>query len=189
MKFLKKNIIVFAIVFSGGLFAQTYVKVNAFTIPALVLNVGIEKKLSEKTTLQGDLMVSPWKSVFDNRMLFALSTIEYRYYFSESFEKWYIAANAGGAIYNFQKYNQLNTGIHQKGYSLLLGGTLGYVVKLKDNINLDIYLGGGNAQSFYRSYYNSLPDVRADKVEGADINRSGEFIPYKAGVMISYKLK
>lgn len=189
MEFLKKYVIIFVIVFCGNLSAQTYVKVNAFTLPALLLNVGIEKKLTEKTTLQGDLLVSPWNSVFENRMLFALSTIEYRYYFKESFKNWYLGVNTGGAIYRMQKFNHLNTGIHQEGYSIFLGGTLGYVVKINDKINLDLYLGGGNAQSFYRGYFNANPDVRADKEEGASINRSGEWVPYKGGIMISYKLK
>ena len=43
--------------------AQTYVKVNGFTLPALMLNAGIETKLTDKTTFQADVFVSPWKSV------------------------------------------------------------------------------------------------------------------------------
>ena len=38
-----------------------------------------------------------------------------------------------------KKYNHLNLGIHQEGYSILLGGTVGYVVKVNDKINLDIF--------------------------------------------------
>jgi len=169
--------------------AQTYVKVNGFTLPALMLNAGIETKLTDKTTFQADVFVSPWKSLFGNKMLFAIGSLEYRYYFTESFKNWYVAANTGVAIYRMQKYNYLNLGIHQEGYSILLGGTVGYVVKVNDKINLDIFLGGGNAQSKYRSYFNAFPDIRADKEEGASINGSGEWIPYKGGVMISYQLK
>ncbi len=169
--------------------AQTYVKVNGFTLPALMLNAGIETKLSNKTTFQADVFVSPWNYLFENKMLFAIGTLEYRYYFTESFKNWYVGANTGAAIYKMQKFNHLNTGVHQEGYSVFLGGTVGYVVKVNDKINLDIFLGGGNAQSFYRSYYNDYPDIRADKEEGASINRSGEWIPYKGGVMISYQIK
>ena len=181
----------FLILFSIGInvSAQTYVKVNGFTLPALMLNAGIETKLSNKTTFQADIFISPWKSLFDNRMLLATGTLEYRYYFTESFKNWYVAANTGVAIYRMQKYNHLNLGIHQEGYSILVGGTVGYVVKVNDKINLDIFLGGGNAQSKYRSYYNAFPDIRADKEEGASINGSGEWIPYKGGVMISYQIK
>ena len=181
----------FLILFSIGInvSAQTYVKVNGFTLPALMLNAGIETKLSNKTTFQADIFISPWKSLFDNRMLLATGTLEYRYYFTESFKNWYVAANTGAAVYRMQKFNHLNTGVHQEGYSVFLGGTVGYVVKVNDKINLDIFLGGGNAQSFYRSYYNDYPDIRADKEEGASINRSGEWIPYKGGVMISYQIK
>jgi len=169
--------------------AQTYVKVNGFTLPALMLNAGIETKLTDKTTFQTDVFISPWNYLFENKMLFAIGTLEYRYYFTESFKNWYVGANTGAAIYKMQKFNHLNTGVHQEGYSIFLGGTVGYVVKVNDKINLDIFLGGGNAQSFYRSYYNDYPDIRADKEEGASINRSGEWIPYKGGVMISYQIK
>ena len=72
---------------------QTYVKVNGFTLPALMLNAGIETKLTDKTTFQADVFVSPWKSLFGNRMLFAIGSLEYRYYFTESFKNWYVAAN------------------------------------------------------------------------------------------------
>lgn len=186
---LKKIFFVLVLSIYSLNFAQTYVKLNAFTLPALMLNTAIETKLTNKTTFQADLFISPWNSVFYNKMLFAIGTVEYRYYFKESFKNWYIGANTGAAIYRMQKFNHLNTGIHQEGYSIFLGGTVGYVVKVNDKINLDLFLGGGNSQSFYRGYYNDNPDIRADKEEGSSINRSGEWIPYKGGVMISYKLK
>ncbi len=80
-------------------------------------------------------------------------------------------------------------GTHQEGYSILLGGTVGYVVKVNDKINLDIFLGGGNAQSKYRFYYNAFPDIEQTKKKELLINGSGEWIPYKGGVMISYQIK
>jgi hypothetical protein len=45
--------------------AQTYVKVNGFTLPALMLNAGIETKLTDKTTFQADVFISPWKSFLE----------------------------------------------------------------------------------------------------------------------------
>jgi hypothetical protein len=51
--------------------AQTYVKVNGFTLPALMLNAGIETKLTDKTTFQADVFVS-FEISFGNRMLLLL---------------------------------------------------------------------------------------------------------------------
>ena len=72
-------------------------------------------------------------------MLFAIGSLEYRYYFTESFKigMWPLIQEKG--IYRMQKYNHLNLGIHQEGYSIILGGTVGYVVKVNDKINLDIF--------------------------------------------------
>jgi hypothetical protein len=51
--------------------AQTYVKVNGFTLPALMLNAGIETKLTDKTTFQADVFIS-LEICFGNRMLLLL---------------------------------------------------------------------------------------------------------------------
>ena len=62
-------------------------------------------------------------------------------------------------------------------------------MKVNDKINLDIFLGGGNAQSKYRSYYNAFPDIRADKKKELLLTEAENGFLIKVGVMISYQIK
>jgi hypothetical protein len=63
---------------------------------------------------------------------------------------------------------------------------VGYQYKISENWNADFFLGGGTSQGFYHGY----DEVDGDRYEGGNPwNRSGEWIPYKGGIMISYKLK
>jgi hypothetical protein len=76
--------------------------------------------------------------------------------------------------------------VYQKGYSIIVGITGGYQFKLAENWNMDIYAGIGTSQDFYKGYVRST-GARYDVAEG--FNKSGEILPYRGGVMISYKLK
>jgi hypothetical protein len=67
-----------------------------------------------------------------------------------------------------------------------IGITGGYQFKLAENWNMDIYAGIGTSQDFYKGYVRST-GARYDVAEG--FNKSGEILPYRGGVMISYKLK
>jgi hypothetical protein len=51
---------------------------------------------------------------------------------------------------------------------------------------LDIFAGGGWHQGFYHGYYNDGTPGRYEKAP--NWNKSGEWLPYRGGVMISYKL-
>ena len=53
---------------------------------------------------------------------------------------------------------------------------------------MDLYLGGGTAQSYYKGFHKTL-GVRYDTDPDRIYNQSGEWIPYRGGVMISYQLK
>ena len=47
-------------------------------------------------------------------------------------------------------------------------------------------MGGGSSQGFYKRYYI---DGGARKDSALNYNKSGEWLPYRAGVMVSYKIK
>ncbi len=68
----------------------------------------------------------------------------------------------------------------------MLGVTGGYQFQLSDRWNLDVYATVGSSQGFYKGY-DRTTGQRYDQPSG--LNRSGEIIPYRGGVMISYKLK
>lgn len=177
-----------------------YIKGNALFIPLGVLNVGLEKQLSSKYTLQGDILISPWKSFAGHEMQIYSVSVEGRYYFKEAFKHWYIGANIGASAYKLQKWSYwndragenwngeilINSNLYQKGYSVTLGITGGYQFQLSDRLNLDIYATVGTSQDFYKGY-DRTTGRRYDSAE--KFNKSGEIIPYRGGVMISYKLK
>ncbi|WP_027374445.1 DUF3575 domain-containing protein [Chryseobacterium sp. UNC8MFCol] len=177
-----------------------YIKGNALFIPIGILNAGIEKQISPKYTIQGDVFISPWKSFAGHKLQFYSASIEGRYYFKEAFKHWYIGANLGVAAYNAQKWNYwkddiytndngeqfITSNLYQKGFSIMLGVTGGYQFQLSDRWNLDVYATVGSSQGFYKGY-DRTTGQRYDQPSG--LNRSGEIIPYRGGVMISYKLK
>ncbi|HCN47946.1 MAG TPA: hypothetical protein DIT10_02405 [Chryseobacterium sp.] len=177
-----------------------YIKGNAVFIPIGILNVGVEKQLSSKYTLQGDVFISPWKSFAGHELQIYSLSVEGRYYFKEAFKHWYIGANIGVSAYNLQKWNYWGDGIsenwngeilvdsnlYQKGYSVAFGITGGYQFQLSDRLNLDIYATVGTSQGYYKGYDRST-GRRYDAAE--KFNKSGEIIPYRGGIMISYKLK
>ncbi len=184
----------------GGQDKSLYIKGNALFIPVGIVNLGVEKQISPKYTLQGDVFISPWKSFAGHELQIYSLSVEGRYYFKEAFKNWYLGANIGFAAYNLQKWSYwhdgyfykdngdvlLNTNLYQKGLTIMLGITGGYQFQLSDRLNLDIYATVGTSQGFYKGYDRST-GLRYDSAE--NFNKSGEIIPYRGGVMLSYKLK
>ncbi|WP_407402109.1 DUF3575 domain-containing protein [Chryseobacterium sp.] len=179
---------------------KLYVKVNALFLPVGIINAGLEYQVSKKYTLQGDVFVSPWKSFSGHELQYYSASVEGRYYFNEAFNHWYVGANIGVSSFVLQKWNYwkdepyfndkneefVKSNLYQKGYSILLGVTLGYQFKLADRWNMDIYGTLGTSQDFYKGYDRST-GKRYDTA--LDYNKSGEIMPYRGGVMISYQIK
>lgn len=177
-----------------------YIKGNALLAPIGILNAGVEKQLNKKYTLQGDVFISPWKSFAGHEMQYYSLSLEGRYYFKEAFDRWYVGANLAASHFVLQKWNYWNdnvyvndngeafvhSNIYQKGYSYILGVTLGYQFNLSENWKLDLYGTVGTSQDFYKGY-DRVSGKRYDTAK--NWNKSGEILPYRGGVMISYKIK
>ncbi|GGP06236.1 hypothetical protein GCM10010992_25640 [Cloacibacterium rupense] len=178
-------LITFFLFFGDKINAQTYAKVNMLGLPLGMLNAGVEAKVSDNITLQPEFFISPWRSFLGNRLQIYNFNLEGRYYFKESFNHFYIGGNAGIAIFDIQKWNYLNSNQYQRGYSLLFGVTVGYQYPISEKLNIDMYLGGATSQGFYHGY----DIVNGQRYEPKNPwNRSGELIPYKVGVALSYKI-
>lgn len=193
---------------SGNIHAQEqepskslYIKGNALFIPIGVLNAGVEYQLSKKYTLQGDIFISPWKSFAGHEFQYYSVSAEGRYYFDEAFRHWYVGANIATSAFVLQKWNYWKAGVYenketgekfenselyQKGHSVIFGITAGYQFNLSERWNIDIYATAGTSQDFYKGYERST-GRRYDSAQ--KFNKSGEILPYRGGVMISYKLK
>lgn len=192
-------------IFSFSQKNETYIKANALFLPVGMINVGVEHGFTEHITGQADIFVSPWKSFGGHRAQFGIGTVEGRYYFDQAFKHFYLGASIGFGVFNVQKWNYWKNDLYvtkegevlpyrmnqlyQKGFSYMIGATAGYQFQLGERWNMDIFLGIGNQQGFYKGYVEGLPETqenRYDRVENWD--KSGEIIPFKGGVMISYKL-
>jgi len=164
--------------------SQTVIKANVTTLLG-VPQVGAEFKLGKKTTFQIDALASLWKSINGGPQEIYMVFPELRYYAKNAFDGFYIGGHIGGAHYNMQKWNYFNTDKYQKGYSVYYGITLGYQIKINDHWAMEAFLGGGNQQGYYNGYYLST----GERYEDADHwNKSGEWLPYRGGVMFCYKL-
>jgi hypothetical protein len=180
---------------------SVYIKGNALFIPIGIVNLALEHQLSKKITVQGDVFISPWKSFDGHELQYYSVSAEGRYYFNEAFRHFYVGANIATSAFTLQKWNYwsdepyyndygevfTSSNLYQKGYSLIIGVTLGYQFKVSDRWNIDLYGTLGTSQDFYKGYDRTTGE-RYDRKDN-QFNRSGEILPYRGGVMISYKLK
>lgn len=186
--------------------AQTEVKINAPFVPLGILNVAVEQPLNKKISLQTEVLVSPWKSFSGKNLQIYMGTVEGRYYFNEVMKKWHLGMYGSVGVFNIQKWNYFNpapvvdengvpevlpdgtirmTDRYQKGLAFILGVSGGYHFIINDKLGIDIYAGFGLTQSLYKGY---LKD-NGERYDGAKKwNKSGEIIPTRGGIMLTYKL-
>jgi len=186
--------------------AQTELKVNAPFLPVGMINLAVEKSLNSKFSLQAEGFISPWKSFAGKNLQIYMGTLEGRYYFKEMMKGWYVGAYGSIAAYNLQKWNYLKaepvlnddgtpqlladgtvriTERYQKGLALIMGISGGYHFTISEKLGLDVYAGIGTSQSIYRGYFKDN-NQRYDKA--ANWNKSGEVIPTRGGLMLTYQL-
>ncbi len=184
---MRKILIIIAFIISVSVQGQTYIKFNALTALALVPNAAVETSIGEKTTFSFDIMASFWESFNDKKpMKFYTFTPEIRYHFKEKYNGFYAGFHSGFDTYEIQKWGYWETNMYEKGIGYRLGATIGYNVKLNNKFLLDIFVGGGWHQGFYKGYYNDGTPGRYEIAKSW--NKSGEWLPYRGGVMLSYKL-
>ncbi len=168
---------------------RIFVKGNALFLPALILNFGIETEINEHVTWQNDFFLSPWKSINGNHALVLMAHTEGRYYFDSAFNKWYVGINLGSGIFDLTKWNYSGTHKFQRGYNVMIGGVVGYQYQWKERWNIDIFVGGGTIQSWYHGYAPTDTPPGFYRYDEAEYwNKSGEVLPYRGGIMLSYRL-
>ena len=57
-----------------------------------------------------------------------------------------------------------------------------------NNFNLEIFIGGGSSQSNYKYYNKNEQRIFAITNYKRKFNKSGEELPYRGGLMLTYKL-
>ena len=120
-----------ALLGSGSAAAQGYVKLNGLYALAGVINPAVEFAISPKSTLQTEIVVSPWKSINGKHMKFGILMGEYRRYFKEHSRGWYLGANLGMMAFDMSKPYLAHGSIkfenrYCKGYGMMIGLCVGY---------------------------------------------------------------
>lgn len=182
-----KRIIFIALIFLPYLsISQTYLKINGATAMAAIPNLGFETSIGNKTTFQLDALASFWESINGVPYKAIIVTPEIRYHFNNNFKGFYLGANISGGKFELQKYGYKDTNLYQRGYNYFIGITAGYKFHVSEKIFLDLFIGGGHQEAFYKAY-----DITSgERVDYwiKDYNKSGEMIPYRGGLMLSFKI-
>lgn len=178
--------------------AQIYGKLNALYACVGVVNPQVEFRLSQHSTFQTELVVSPHRRIFgEHRMLFGIFMNGYRYYFKEHNRGLYVGVDAGIQVFNMSKPSFAGGKLHLqdrycKGYGYMVGGCVGYEHRLGQRWLLDAFAGFGYLASWYNGYDLAgnidMHPHGHDAAENDPFNGSAEWLPTKIGLSIGYRL-
>lgn len=178
--------------------AQTYVKLNGLYALAGVVNPSVEFVISPKSTVQTEIVVSPWESIGGKHMLFGILMGEYRRYFRWHNDGWYLGANAGMMAFDMSKpymdgWHLRFEDRYCKGYGFMIGICAGYEWQFRERWVLDAFLGWSWMSSFYNGYSMDgeidMHPHRPVQPEYPDpFNGSSEWYPNKIGLSIGYRI-
>ena len=192
-------------------YTQTEAKVNLAALPFLIPNVGLEVLLGEKQSFQLDVLGSFWdeQPLLDDTPFHVNQVFfEYRWYHQGDTQNLFIGPHIGFGMFTLQKpefaviydYWAEKEGIekrlnvpddeYQSGRVAFYGFTVGYKKRLKKDFALELFIGAGLTQSWYKGY-KGLRRVDLDDPEEAiyrPFNGSGELVAYRGGLMLTYKI-
>lgn len=178
--------------------AQTYVKLNGLYALAGVVNPAVEFAISPKSTVQTEIVVSPWKSIGGKHMLFGILMGEYRRYFRTHNEGWYVGANIGMMAFDMSKpyldgWRLRLEDRYSKGYGFMIGVCAGYEWQFRERWVLDAFVGWAWMSSFYNGYsldgqIDLHPHRPAEPKYPDPFNGSSEWYPNKIGLSIGYRI-
>ena len=184
--------ILFALFYITSLssYSQTYIKINGATSLLGIPGVGVEVPVSKKFSFQLDATMSFWNSVSirkysERPYVFNQIFPEVRYYTKSVNDGFYIGSHFGYGMFKLSKNSSYaSQNKYQYGYILFAGITTGYQWRIKDRWLIDMYVGGGWSKATYEGFEKQTGQ-RYDLE--ANVNFSGQWIPYRGGVMIGYR--
>ena len=175
--------------------SQTEIKFNLASSLFLVPNIGIEVPINEKFSYQLDTTASFWDSVDGSPYQFVQIFNEFRFYTNPSRRDFFIGPHIGYGMFTVRNPKFFTDivdtaykeeGSYQSGRNTYYGITLGKKFKLKNpRFGLELFIGFGSSQSNYK-YYNG--DEVRDFENDRAFSKSGEELPYKGGLMLTYKI-
>ena len=195
---------------SSFVHGQVEVKFNAATALLLIPNGGIELGISEKHSIQLDVLGSFWDTMpllNDTPLHISQTFLEYRWYRGENVEKWFMGPHIGFGMFTLQKpnysvlydYYEKATGgrsggglpkgdAYQSGRVAFYGLTVGYKKRLNASWSLEAFMGLGLSQSWYKGYRGIERVDHLGEDNPRPFNGSGEVLLYRGGLMVVYQL-
>lgn len=178
--------------------AQTYVKLNGLYALAGVVNPAVEFAVSPHSTVQAEIVVSPWNSIRGKHMTFGILMGEYRRYFKEHSRGWYLGANLGMMAFDMSKPYLAHGSIkfenrYCKGYGMMIGLCVGYEYQFCERWLVDAFLGWAWMDSHYNGYsfdgeIDMYPHRPVQPKHPDPFNGSSEWYPNKIGVSIGCRI-
>ena len=190
----------FLFLISLTLNCQTELKFNLASALVLVPNVGIEVQLSDRFGYQLDTSASFYDNIEGSPFHMTQIFNELRFYpkTKKNNRSFFIGAHVGYGMYNLRLPKWITTivdteykeeGSYQYGRNAYYGITLGKKIPLKnERFNLEVFIGGGSSQSNYKYYNKDEQRIFAITNFKRKFNKSGEELPYRGGIMLTYKL-
>lgn len=195
---LRSLVLLLTLVGAQATLAQGYVKLNALYAVLGVANPAVEFAITPKSSLQTDIVISPWKSINGKHMNFAIFMGEYRRYFKAHNDGWYLGANIGMMAFDMTKpfiedWKLKFENRYCKGYGMMIGLCVGYEYRFRERWLVDAYFGWAWMDSHYNGYsFEGETDMfphRPEQPEFPDpFNGSSEWYPNKIGVSIGYRI-
>ena len=177
---------------------QGYVKLNGLYALAGIVNPAVEFAITPKSTLQSEIVISPWKSFDGKHMTFAIFMGEYRRFFKEHNRGWYLGANIGMMAFDMSKPYIENWRLkfenrYCKGYGMMIGLCVGYEHQFGERWLLDAFFGWAWMDSHYNGYsfdgeIDMYPHRPVQPKHPDPFNGSSEWYPNKIGVSIGYRI-
>ena len=194
-KGMRRILLLLIIMASASAYGQTYIKLNAPAALLGALNPSVETSLGKNWTFSFEFLAT-FRNENNSHGPFRVLMImpEGRYYFKERFKGFYAGVNTGYAMARMTKPNWWGEDyaaehIYDVAWIILAGFNFGYEYQINDRWMLEAFVGGGRAWSMHERFY--YPDGgRPIKDDGKPLklNGSEEYLPYKGGVNISYRL-
>ena len=205
--------IIFVFMLSIGLttevISQVSVKANLASAALLIPNVGVSFQISSKSALQMDVLASFWNEfpLLKNAPFQINQTFfEYRRFLKADQLGWFFGPNFGYGMFTFQKPKYLviydyydptasfgpipmgNTNNYTSGRVMFYGLTFGHSWKFNKKWGLEVFVGGGLTQSWYKGFDNNIRVDNLEEVSYRPFNGSGEVAFYRGGLMLVYKI-
>ncbi|MCD8309640.1 MAG: DUF3575 domain-containing protein [Prevotellaceae bacterium] len=138
--------------------AQLAVKTNLPYWATTTPNVGVEWRVARRSTLQAFYGLNPWRSTAGKSIRHWVVEPEYRHWFCEAFDGWFVGVHALGGEFNMG-HVKLPLGVlktlrdhRYEGWYAGAGFTAGYQWVLSRHWNFEASIGVGYSYIGYKKY-------------------------------------